>query len=310
MNLDAVYGSIDPNSGTAILSELARAMVQTMNETGWKPARSIVFNSWDAEEYGLIGSTEFVEEFDEILRQRAVVYINMDCLHMNHTIGVRTTPELYQIITETTKTIPNFSEKERRAGRMSLYDTFIKTSPRNDSLFPNIPQMDTPGGGIPVIDFSSANKSQSNDDYPLYHTLYETPFTNEHLLDVDNFAEFYNTTLTFDTNKQFAYYAFAQNPFDSRSISGINERQMGISRCFINPRGIPNAPESRHVLFSMSAENSYAGKVMTGVFDAIDEYKRAKTSEEKQKAASDIAEQLSVVQYSINCAIRTLKDVI
>ncbi|PAV73937.1 hypothetical protein WR25_01442 [Diploscapter pachys] len=122
--------------------------------------------------------------------------------------------------------------------------------------------------------------------------------------------EFYNTTLTFDTNKQFAYYAFAQNPFDSRSISGINERQMGISRCFINPRGIPNAPESRHVLFSMSAENSYAGKVMTGVFDAIDEYKRAKTSEEKQKAASDIAEQLSVVQYSINCAIRTLKDVI
>ena len=42
-----------------------------------------------------------------------------------------------------------------------------------------------------------------------------------------------------------------------------------ISRCFINPRGIPNAPESRHVLFSMSAENSYAGKVMTGVFDAV-----------------------------------------
>ena len=107
-------------------------------------ARSIVFNSWDSEEYGLIGSTEFVEEFDEILRQRAIVYINMDCLHMNHTMyetlkknyvnksktnifrGVRTTPELYQFVAETTKTIPNFSEKERRAGRMSLYDTFIK----------------------------------------------------------------------------------------------------------------------------------------------------------------------------------------
>ncbi|PAV91734.1 hypothetical protein WR25_25582 [Diploscapter pachys] len=157
-----VYGSVDPNSGTAVLAEVARAMVQTMNETGWKPARSIVFNAWDAEEYSLIGSTEFVEEFDEILRQRAVVYINMDCLYMNHTIGVRTTPEFYQIVTEATKTIPNFSEKERRAGRTSLYDTFIKTSPRNDSLFPNIPQMNLPGGNSDHKPFLTYSGTLSN----------------------------------------------------------------------------------------------------------------------------------------------------
>ena len=57
-----------------------------------------------------------------------------------------------------------------------------------------IRRIDRFASGIPVIDFSSANKSQSNDDYPLYHTLYETPFTNEHLLDVDNFAVSHNDT--------------------------------------------------------------------------------------------------------------------
>ena len=46
-------------------------------------ARTIVFNAWDAEEFGLIGSTEFVEEFVDILQKRAVVYINMDCIQGN-----------------------------------------------------------------------------------------------------------------------------------------------------------------------------------------------------------------------------------
>lgn len=51
-------------------------------------ARTIIFMSWDAEEYGLIGSTEFVEEFTEILNKRAVAYLNMDCLHGNKSVYV------------------------------------------------------------------------------------------------------------------------------------------------------------------------------------------------------------------------------
>lgn len=45
-----------------------------------------MFTAWDAEEYGLIGSTEFVEEYTELLKQRAVVYLNMDCLAGNTTL--------------------------------------------------------------------------------------------------------------------------------------------------------------------------------------------------------------------------------
>ncbi|VDP10230.1 unnamed protein product [Heligmosomoides polygyrus] len=80
------YGAMDPNAGTATLAEVARATMQVVNETGWRPARSLMFAAWDAEEYGLIGSTEFVEEFAEVLSRRAIAYINMDCLKGNQTM--------------------------------------------------------------------------------------------------------------------------------------------------------------------------------------------------------------------------------
>ena len=55
-----VFGAVDPNSGTAVLEEIARAF-GTLRTKGWRPGRTIVLCSWDAEEYGLIGSTEWVE---------------------------------------------------------------------------------------------------------------------------------------------------------------------------------------------------------------------------------------------------------
>ena len=55
-----VFGAVDPNSGTAIMEEVARAF-GTLRTKGWRPGRTIVLCSWDAEEYGLIGSTEWIE---------------------------------------------------------------------------------------------------------------------------------------------------------------------------------------------------------------------------------------------------------
>jgi N-acetylated-alpha-linked acidic dipeptidase len=57
--------------------EEARALGQLVKE-GWRPKRTIVYTAWDGEEPGLIGSTEFVEQHDEELRRKAVVYINSD----------------------------------------------------------------------------------------------------------------------------------------------------------------------------------------------------------------------------------------
>ena len=46
--------------------------------TGWRPRRSIVFCSWGAEEYGLIASTEWVENFAKVLSHRSIAYLNVD----------------------------------------------------------------------------------------------------------------------------------------------------------------------------------------------------------------------------------------
>ena len=45
---------------------------------GWRPGRTLVLCSWDAEEYGLIGSTEFVEDKGKLLREGTVAYLNVD----------------------------------------------------------------------------------------------------------------------------------------------------------------------------------------------------------------------------------------
>lgn len=72
-----VNGADDPISGLVAEMEEARAIGELV-KTGWKPKRTIVYAAWDAEEEGLIGSTEWVETHADELRQKAAVYINTD----------------------------------------------------------------------------------------------------------------------------------------------------------------------------------------------------------------------------------------
>lgn len=70
-------GAQDPVSGMVALMEEARALGE-LAKTGWKPKRTIVYCGWDAEEPGLLGSTEWAEAHADELRQKAVIYINSD----------------------------------------------------------------------------------------------------------------------------------------------------------------------------------------------------------------------------------------
>jgi N-acetylated-alpha-linked acidic dipeptidase len=72
-----VNGATDPVSGNAALLETARTLGEMVKQ-GWQPKRTIVFASWDAEEWGLIGSTEWAEKHADELRNKAVVYFNSD----------------------------------------------------------------------------------------------------------------------------------------------------------------------------------------------------------------------------------------
>jgi N-acetylated-alpha-linked acidic dipeptidase len=71
------FGGRDPISGAASLLETARILGELANQ-GHRPRRSLVFASWDAEEYGLIGSTEYGEEHSGSLRDRMIVYLNRE----------------------------------------------------------------------------------------------------------------------------------------------------------------------------------------------------------------------------------------
>jgi len=72
-----VNGAADPISGQAALLEEAKS-IGNLLKTGWKPDRTLVYCAWDGEEPGLLGSTEWVEEHEKELKEKAVVYINSD----------------------------------------------------------------------------------------------------------------------------------------------------------------------------------------------------------------------------------------
>ena len=72
-----VNGASDPTSGNVVLMETARGLGELI-KTGWRPKRTIILASWDGEEWGLLGSTEWVEKHKDSLATNAVVYINTD----------------------------------------------------------------------------------------------------------------------------------------------------------------------------------------------------------------------------------------
>ena len=72
-----VYGASDPLSGHAAMMGEAKALGQ-LAKAGWRPKRTIVYTSWDAEEPMLLGSTEWAEHHAQELKKKAVVYINSD----------------------------------------------------------------------------------------------------------------------------------------------------------------------------------------------------------------------------------------
>jgi N-acetylated-alpha-linked acidic dipeptidase len=71
------FGGVDPSSGTASMMELSRAMGELL-KSGVRPKRTLVFCSWDGEEIGLTGSTEWGEQFGDDLRKNLVAYLNVD----------------------------------------------------------------------------------------------------------------------------------------------------------------------------------------------------------------------------------------
>jgi N-acetylated-alpha-linked acidic dipeptidase len=100
-----VYGAVDPNSGTAAMLEAVHGLGELL-KSGWKPKRTIVFGSWDAEEMGLIGSTEWGEQHADELKN-AAAYLNMDVAVSGTKFGASAVPSLKQFLRDVAKAVPS-----------------------------------------------------------------------------------------------------------------------------------------------------------------------------------------------------------
>ena len=179
-----VYGAVDPNSGTAAMLETVHGIGELLT-TGWKPKRTMVFASWDAEEEGLIGSTEWGEQHEAELGS-SPAYFNMDVAVSGPNFNASAVPSLKQFVRDVTKAVPSprggtVYEEWRKSGEMA--------SPRGPQqeagtfhapavhLEPDVPVGDLGSGsdftvflqhlGVPATDIGSSGS------YGVYHSAFD-----------------------------------------------------------------------------------------------------------------------------------------
>lgn len=98
------FGATDPNSGTAMLLTFAEALGD-LYKKGQQPARSILIGHWDAEEQGVIGSTEWVEHLKKELGAKAISYMNFDAGVSGRNFGASAAPTLKKLIIDASKEV-------------------------------------------------------------------------------------------------------------------------------------------------------------------------------------------------------------
>ena len=94
-------GATDNGTGSTVLLESARLIGQA-HQQGWNPQRRLMIASWDAEEWGLVGSTEWVEENRSDLMEHAVAYVNLDVVATGPNFSASCTPGLQATLVAST----------------------------------------------------------------------------------------------------------------------------------------------------------------------------------------------------------------
>lgn len=161
-----VFGAKDPIAGHSPLMEIARGLASLVKNEGWRPRRSIIFASWDAEEFGLIGSTEWAERWAHILTPQAVAYLNLDgAVGGITTMGIGGTPSLTNIFSDSVQRVS--------VNGTSLYD--IWTTKKLGFLGAGSDQAAFAMLlGIPSLDFALGGVG-----YGVYHSAYDSIYWME-----------------------------------------------------------------------------------------------------------------------------------
>jgi len=190
-----VYGAVDPASGTASMLELARALGELARE-GWRPRRSIVFGSWDAEEYTLTGSTEWGEQFADRIRQNAIACLNVDASTSGDKFAASASPLLRKLIWEATQGVEDpvhrvpVYQRWQEAGRRESIRSYAVSggagSPQSREA--GRPEIQILGSGSDYTVFFNHLGIPSLDmifdgPYGVYHSLYDNFYWMSHFGD-------------------------------------------------------------------------------------------------------------------------------
>ena len=198
-----VYGAVDPGSGTAATLEMCRAVGSAV-KNGWKPKRTLVYASWDAEEYGLVGSTEWADQHAAEINDKAVLLLNVDVAVSGPDLDVDGVPSLRELFLDAAggvqdirsgRTLRDLWTAKRRAafsatGPVDLASVWevatpdeaakaLANAPRKFS-----PQLNALGSGsdytafldhlgVPSLDIGFSGR------YGVYHSIYDNFFWME-----------------------------------------------------------------------------------------------------------------------------------
>ena len=187
-----VFGAVDPNSGTTAMLEVGRGFGQLL-KSGWRPRRTIVMGSWDAEEQGLIGSTEWAEEKVSELREKAVAYLNMDSAVSGPNFGASSVPSVWKLIRSAAQDVrdPKTGKSVYEAWRDRAWENASESDRYDANGNPKSvppPRIGPLGSGsdytpflqhlgVPALDMSFGG------DYGVYHSAYDSFYWMSHFGD-------------------------------------------------------------------------------------------------------------------------------
>ena len=301
-----VYGGVDPSSGSAVLMEMARTL-GALVKSGARPKRTILLTSWDAEEFAMTSSTEWGEQHETELREKAVAYLNVDAAVSGPTFSARAVPSLASLVASTAGVAE--SSVETRIGAGSDYSVFLNFV------------------GVPIVDL------RFEGPYRVYHSAFDTHdwvsridpgflrhaqltriwtslavrLANADLLPLDQVRyasriggflsdverrrgaplELASSALArfqAAATRHAAAAATALSGGDAAALELINRALMDIERAFTDPAGLEGRPWYRHQLYAPAF--TYAPEVLPLLSEAIDARDPIRVAEAERRLAA------------------------
>ncbi len=218
-----VFGAADPLSGNVAMLSEAKALGALL-KTGWRPRRTIVYASWDAEEPMILGSTEWAETHAAELKAKAIIYINSDS-NGRGLLGVEGSHEWQHFVNEVAADVIDPETKVSVADRVrakTLADAFDATGHADEMLLKaSETGADIPIGalgsgsdfsafldhlGLPVLNLGYGGEDEISG---VYHSLYDS---YDHVVKFDDPGLVYGATLSKTVGRMVLRIADADTP--------------------------------------------------------------------------------------------------